>query len=70
MAATWLVSKSLENITEMELHFPVTGHSFLPADRVFGFIETAVRKEQEILNPLHYNSIIGKYGKVCRIGRD
>ncbi|KAJ4440119.1 hypothetical protein ANN_08256 [Periplaneta americana] len=30
MAATWLVSKSLENITEMELHFPVTGHSFLP----------------------------------------
>ncbi|KAJ4430534.1 hypothetical protein ANN_19122 [Periplaneta americana] len=57
MAATWFKSKSLENITEMELHFPVTGHSFLPADSVFGFIETAVRKEQEILNPQHYSNI-------------
>ncbi|KAJ4432865.1 hypothetical protein ANN_21504 [Periplaneta americana] len=52
------VYESLENITKVELHFPVTGHSFIQAHRVFGFIETAVRKEQEILNPQHYINII------------
>lgn len=37
MCARWLLST--ENITDVELVFPVRGHSFMPSDRVFGVCE-------------------------------
>lgn len=39
MCSFWLVAVAPPHIQEMEIVYPVTGHSFLPSDRVFGFIE-------------------------------
>ena len=47
-----------------EYHFPIRGHSFLPADRVFGRIEQDVRKKESILLPSEYISILKKHGTV------
>lgn len=35
----WLHNESPDNIEEIEITFPVRGHSYLPADRVFGRVE-------------------------------
>lgn len=39
MCSMWLMSKAPPHINEIEIDYPVTGHSFLPPDRVFGMIE-------------------------------
>ena len=44
--------------------FPVRGHSFLPADRVFGRIEQDIRRKTTILLPEEYLQIMGKHGQV------
>ncbi|XP_041365380.1 uncharacterized protein LOC121380568 [Gigantopelta aegis] len=48
----------------IEYTFPVRGHSFLPADRVFGRIEQDIRKNNTILLPDEYVAILNKHGKV------
>lgn len=50
--------------------FPVRGHSFLPADRVFGRIEQHIRKQATILLPGEYASILHRHGTVHQYGRD
>lgn len=50
--------------------FPIRGHSFLPADRVFGRIEQDIRKHTTILLPEEYNNILQKHGTVHRYGKD
>lgn len=50
--------------------FPVVGHSYLPADRVFGRIEKEFRKRSEIINPNGYYSILEKHGNLKRYNRD
>ncbi|RXN05697.1 testis-expressed sequence 2 -like protein [Labeo rohita] len=44
--------------------FPIRGHSFLPADRVFGRIEQDIQKQTTILLPEEYNNILQKHGTV------
>ena len=50
--------------------FPIRGHSYLPADRVFGRIEQSVRKQETILLPEEYYSILKKFGHVYVYGKD
>ena len=50
--------------------FPVRGHSFLPADRVFGRIEQDIRKQATILLPEEYISILSHQGSVHRYLQD
>ncbi|CAG9838697.1 unnamed protein product [Diabrotica balteata] len=50
MVAYWL-SKAPGNIKEVQLVFPVTGHSFIPPDRVFGNIEKEIKKQENIVSP-------------------
>ncbi|XP_058629205.1 uncharacterized protein LOC131538986 [Onychostoma macrolepis] len=50
--------------------FPIRGHSFLPADRVFGRIEQDIRKHTTILLPEEYNNILQKHGTVHQYGKD
>lgn len=54
----------------MQLVFPVTGHSFLPPDRVFGRIEKDIRKEEEILSPADYHKIIEKHETIVQLGKE
>ncbi|XP_050294218.1 uncharacterized protein LOC126734570 [Anthonomus grandis grandis] len=44
MLAYWLLKESPENIKNIELTFPIVGHSFIPPDRVFGLIEKVIKK--------------------------
>lgn len=42
--------------------FPVRGHSFLPADRVFGRVEQDIRRKNTILLPEEYFDILRRHG--------
>lgn len=70
MASWWLVNKAPKSVEGIQLVFPVTGHSFLPPDRVFGRIEKDIRKEEEILSPAEYHEIIGKHEIIVELGKD
>lgn len=66
MCTMWL-TEAPEHIQKMEVIFPVVGHSFLPADRVFGRIEKEFRKRDTILKPDDYTDIIKEYGIVIPV---
>ncbi|XP_045782226.1 uncharacterized protein LOC123878893 [Maniola jurtina] len=50
MCSKWLLE--ILNIKVLEVIFPVTGHSFMPADRLFGVIEKKLRLIEVILHSL------------------
>lgn len=54
----------------IEHTFPVRGHSYLPADRVFGRIEQKIRKMDIILLPQEYHAILQQFGPVHVYGTD
>ena len=55
---------------DIQYFFPIRGHSFLPADRVFGRVEQDIRKQPTILLPEEYVSILRKHGNVHQYGKD
>lgn len=57
MASKWL-SEAPSTLKTIEIIFPVTGHSFLPADRVFAMTEKQIRKLESIVEPREYEEII------------
>lgn len=69
MLCKWLLNAP-ENITEIEVVFPVTGHSFIPPDRVFGLSEKEIKKQEIILFPEEYQEIFSHYATVKNLGRD
>nr|CAH7734292.1 unnamed protein product [Callosobruchus chinensis] len=69
MACKWF-SQSPKKIDKIQLVFPVTGHSFLPADRVFAQIEKKIRKQDTITDPTDYINIFRAHGTVKKIGKD
>lgn len=50
--------------------FPVTGHSFIPPDRVFGNIEKKIKCCETIIDPDEYRTIISEHGTVINLGTD
>lgn len=50
-----------------QYNFPVRGHSFLPADRVFGRIEKSIRRHDTILLPAKYKEILAEHGTVFNL---
>lgn len=70
MAAWWIIHRAPESVDRIQLVFPVTGHSFLPPDRVFGRIEKKIRKEEEIVSPEEYHKIIEMHESILRLGND
>lgn len=68
MLSKWLTSKSPKHITNIELVFPVTGHSFLPADRVFARIEKKVKAKSAIVDLEEYIEIYKEHGQMLRLG--
>lgn len=63
----WL-SKAPDNITSIDLLFPVTGHSFMAADRVFGLIEKDIRRKKAIIDVNDYHEIFQRYGTIKKMG--
>lgn len=68
MCAYWLQMKSPKEIREMELIFPVVGHSYMPPDRVFALIEKKINKKQAIVDPRDYVKIFSQFGTVIKLG--
>lgn len=66
----WLQNKSPESINSVTLHFPVRGHSFLPADRVFGRVEKLIRKKPTLDLKEDYYEIYETVGSVKKLGED
>ena len=66
----WLTNKSPRHISELEVIFPVRGHSFLPADRIFGRTEKILRKKEVIVTREEYNELYEQVGIVKRFGKD
>ena len=50
--------------------FPIRGHSFLPADRVFGRIEQDLRRKDTILLPSDYHAVLRSHGTLLIYGDD
>lgn len=70
MLMYWLHKESRKHIKEIEIIFPVRGHSYLPADRVFGRIEKELRRHDRIILPSDYTDIYKNFGKVFELGKD
>ena len=62
--------KAPSQISDINLIFPVRGHYFLPADRVFGLIEKTLRKQSEIVTPDKYRDIYKDVGTVKILAED
>lgn len=70
MCMCWMIKKSPKEITSLEIVYPVTGHSFLPSDRVFGLIERYINKKKTVIQKQEYHAVFKKYGKLKLIGQD
>ncbi|KAJ4446062.1 hypothetical protein ANN_12748 [Periplaneta americana] len=51
------------HLKERSMYFPVRGHSYLPADRVFGILEKHLRRYEKIVAP--YNMLNFMKPLVC-----
>lgn len=66
----WLKTSAPSHISDVQMIFPVTGHSYIPPDRVFGQIEKKVRKRDTILSPDDYLEIIREFATIKIVGID
>lgn len=67
MVSKWFSSSAPRSLKKVELIFPVTGHSFIPPDRVFGVAEKEIRKRNTIVQPNEYVDIIKKHATVFHL---
>ncbi|CAG5016854.1 unnamed protein product [Parnassius apollo] len=58
------------SIKEIHMHFPTRGHSFLPADRVFGRAEKLLRNKPTIIAKEEYIEIFKELGQLYSLGQD
>nr|CAH7714163.1 unnamed protein product [Callosobruchus chinensis] len=68
MCAKWLANDAPKHIQTINLIFPVTGHSFLPPDRVFGQIEKKLKKMDTLTDVNDYYKIFENFGTVKKLG--
>lgn len=66
----WLTNKFPKQLREIQVTFPVRGHSFLPVDRVFGRVEKRLRKSPTIIDKEDYLTLYSEFGYVKSLGRD
>lgn len=69
MLSKWL-SDTQSGVKKITMVFPVVGHSFLPADRVFGRIEKKIKKVDTLITPQDYLDIFSEFGTVCKVTED
>ncbi|CAG9789737.1 unnamed protein product [Diatraea saccharalis] len=67
MCCKWLLLNP--SVKKIEVYFPITGHSYLPSDRVFGHIEREIKRKDVIIRPQEYHDIIANHGTVILMGK-
>ncbi|CAG4942677.1 unnamed protein product [Parnassius apollo] len=70
MAMKWLYDVRIRypNITEIQIIFPVTGHSFIPPDRIFAWTEKQIRRRENIIESQEYIDLIAKHATIHKVG--
>lgn len=66
----WLQNHAPPNLQKIIIYFPIRGHSFLPADRLFGRAEKVFKKKKEILLPEGYDITYAELGSVHILNED
>nr|XP_022910731.1 uncharacterized protein LOC111421778 [Onthophagus taurus] len=66
----WLYKEAPASVTSIDHFFPVTGHSYLPADRVFGRVEKQLRRKPECILPEDYENVYKTVGTVNVLQRN
>lgn len=69
MLMKWF-STAPRHLKKVEVIFPVTGHSYMPPDRVFAVIEKKCRVHEMIVNPDEYKDIIQEHATIRNLGSD
>lgn len=69
MAMKWL-HHAPNHINRVEIVFPVTGHSYIPPDRVFALTEKEIKKKECIIDPKEYSEIISSHATVHNLATD
>lgn len=67
MLSKWLASDAPAFLKRIELVFPVTGHSFIPPDRVFGLIEKEIKRRNIIVKPEEYINFVKNHATVTEL---
>lgn len=70
MLMKWFGKYAPQNIKSVELVFPVTGHSYIPPDKVFGFIEKEIRKHEIIQTCEELKDLVSRYSTVKEVSSD
>lgn len=68
MVAKWLYDS--QGIEQVEIVFPVTGHSFIPPDRVFALTEKTIRRLETIISPETYIDVMSSNATIRRAVTD
>lgn len=66
----WLIKKSPSNLKTIQIPFPVRGHSYLPADRVFGRVEKVLKQYPNTYLKEDYIKHYSNFGTVKVLGQD
>lgn len=66
----FLMSGHAKDIEIVQVTFPVRGHSYMPADRIFGQVEKKLRKKATILSKKEYIEVYDSVGVVKSLGND
>ena len=69
MVAHWLATKAPSSVRYVEMIFPVTGHSYIPPDRVFGRLEKKIKMKEKIVRPENYIELYREVGTVHKLGQ-
>ena len=70
MCCVWLFKHAQMNIEHIELIFPVTGHSFLPSDRVCALLEKELKTKSNIVEVGYCHELFSKHGTLKLLGKD
>lgn len=70
MLMVWLHKHAPETLKSIRMIFPVRGHSYLPADRIFGRCEKLIRSHSTIKSPEKYYELYSKVGLVRKLGTE
>ncbi|CAG4951124.1 unnamed protein product [Parnassius apollo] len=65
MLSRWLLDNT--SLKKIEVVFPITGHFFMPPDRVFGNIEKVLKKQEVIIRPEDYIDIIATNATITKM---
>ncbi|XP_050311183.1 uncharacterized protein LOC126746832 [Anthonomus grandis grandis] len=68
MLMLWLHSFAPETIKKIEVIFPVRGHSYLPADRIFGRVEEILKRHAVIKTPEKYCELYKQVAEIIKLG--